>query len=54
MEGHITRLKLLRRQGYGRAGLATLKRRFLRAASSRKGRKSHGRGATPDPPKALR
>ena len=32
VEGHITRLKLIKRQGYGRAGLATLKRRFLRAA----------------------
>jgi transposase len=32
VEGHITRLKLLKRQGYGRAGLDTLKRRFLRAA----------------------
>ena len=32
VEGHITRLKLIKRQGYGRAGLATLKRRFLQAA----------------------
>ena len=32
VEGHITRLKLIKRQGYGRAELATLKRRFLRAA----------------------
>ena len=32
VEGHITRLKLIKRQGYGRAGLDTLKRRFLRAA----------------------
>jgi transposase len=32
VEGHITRLKLIKRQGYGRAGLETLKRRFLRAA----------------------
>lgn len=32
VEGHITRLKLSKRQGYGRAGLDTLKRRFLRAA----------------------
>ena len=31
VEGQITRLKLLKRQGYGRRGLATLKRRFLRA-----------------------
>jgi hypothetical protein len=30
--GHIARLKLIKRQGYGRAGLATLKRGFLRAA----------------------
>ncbi len=32
VEGHITRLKLIKHQGYGRAGLATLKRCFLRAA----------------------
>jgi transposase len=32
VEGHITRLKLIKRQGYGRAGLDTLKRRFLQAA----------------------
>jgi transposase len=32
VEGHITRLKLIKRQGYGRASLDTLKRRFLRAA----------------------
>jgi len=32
VEGHLTRLKLIKRQGYGRAGLDTLKRRFLRAA----------------------
>ncbi len=32
VEGQITRLKLVERQGYGRCGLATLKRRFLRAA----------------------
>jgi transposase len=32
VEGHITRLKLIKRQGYGRCGLETLKRRFLRAA----------------------
>ena len=31
VEGHVTRLKLFKRQGYGRAGLATLQRRFLRA-----------------------
>jgi transposase len=32
VEGHITWLKLSKRQGYGRAGLDTLKRRFLQAA----------------------
>jgi transposase len=32
VRGHITRLKLIKRQSYGRAGLDTLKRRFLRAA----------------------
>ncbi len=32
VEGHITRLKLIKRQGYGRCGLATLKHRFLRTA----------------------
>ncbi len=32
VEGHITRLKLIKRQGYGRCGLDTLKQRFLRAA----------------------
>ena len=31
-EGQVTRLKLLKRQGYGRSGLDTLKRRFLHAA----------------------
>jgi transposase len=31
-EGHLTRRKLLQRQGYGRAGLSTLPRRFVRAA----------------------
>jgi transposase len=31
-EGQVTRLKLLKRQGYGRCGLDTLKRRFLHAA----------------------
>ena len=32
VEGHITRLKLVKRQGYGRCGLESLKRRFLWAA----------------------
>jgi transposase len=32
VEGQITRLKLVKRQGYGRASLTTLKRRFLHAA----------------------
>jgi transposase len=32
VEGQITRLNLVKRQGYGRAGLETLKRRLLRAA----------------------
>lgn len=32
VEGHITRLKLIKRRGYGRCGLDTLKGRFLRAA----------------------
>jgi len=32
VEGQITRLKLIKRQGYGRCGLDTLKRRFLPAA----------------------
>ncbi len=32
VEGHITRLKLIKRQGYGRCGLDTLKWRFLRTA----------------------
>ena len=32
VEGQITRLKLVKRQGYGRTGLEMLKRRFLRAA----------------------
>jgi transposase len=30
--GHITRLKLIKRDGHGRAGVDTLKQRFLRAA----------------------
>jgi transposase len=32
VEGQITKLKLIKRQGYGRYGLDTLKRRFLPAA----------------------
>jgi len=32
VEGHINRLKLLKREAYGRAGLAYLQRRFLPAA----------------------
>jgi transposase len=32
VEGQITRLKLIKRRGYGRCSLDTLKRRFLRAA----------------------
>ena len=32
VEGQITRLKLIKRQAYGRAGIATLRRRVLRAA----------------------
>jgi transposase len=32
VEGQITRLKLLKRQGYGRAGFALLRQRVLRAA----------------------
>jgi transposase len=31
-EGHIHRLKLLKRQGYGRAGFALLRQRVLHAA----------------------
>ncbi len=31
-EGHIHRLKLLKRQGYGRAGFALLRQRVLQAA----------------------
>jgi Transposase len=34
-EGHIHRLKLLKRQGYGRAGFALLRQRILQAASGR-------------------
>jgi transposase len=32
VEGQITRLKLIKRQAYGRAGIDTLRRRMLRAA----------------------
>jgi transposase len=32
IEGQITRLKLLKRQGYGRAGFALLRQRVLQAA----------------------
>jgi transposase len=32
VEGQITRLKLLKRQGYGRAGFALLRQRMLQAA----------------------
>jgi hypothetical protein len=45
--GHVTRLKPIERQVYGRAGLDTLQRRLLRAARSRKGRKSHQTESTP-------
>jgi transposase len=31
-EGHIHRLKLMKRQGYGRAGFALLRQRVLQAA----------------------
>jgi transposase len=31
-EGQITRLKLLKRQGYGRTGFALLRQRVLQAA----------------------
>ena len=33
VEGQITRLKLIKRQGYGRAGFALLRRRVLRGPS---------------------
>jgi transposase len=32
VEGQINRLKLLKRQGYGRAGFAPLRQRVLQAA----------------------
>ena len=32
VKGQITRLKLLKRQGYGRAGFALLRQRVLQAA----------------------
>ena len=32
VEGHVNRLKLLKRQGYGRAGFALLRERVRRAA----------------------
>jgi transposase len=32
VEGHINRLKLMKRQMFGRAGFELLRRRFLRAA----------------------
>jgi transposase len=32
VEGHVTRLKLVKRQGYGRAKLDLLRARLLRAA----------------------
>jgi transposase len=32
VEGHINRLKLIKRQAYGRAGLSYLQHRFLQAA----------------------
>jgi transposase len=31
-EGHVHRLKLVKRQGYGRAGFALLRQRVLQAA----------------------
>ncbi len=31
VEGHITRLKLLKRQGYGRAGVGLLRQRLIQA-----------------------
>jgi transposase len=35
VEGHINRLKLLKRQGYGRAGVALLRQRVMLAAQER-------------------
>ena len=32
VEGHVTRVKLLKRQGYGRASTALLRRRVVSAA----------------------
>ena len=32
VEGHINRLKLLKRQGYGRAGVKLLRQRVMQAA----------------------
>jgi transposase len=32
VEGQVTRLKLLKRQGYGRTGVALLRQRLLHAA----------------------
>jgi transposase len=31
VEGHVTKLKLMKRQGYGRAGFALLRQRLLHA-----------------------
>ena len=57
VEGRITRLKLLKRQGYGRSSLETLRRRMLyavwrRARPARKLRKSPENGAGGDRPGA--
>ena len=41
VEGHITRLKLLKRQMFGRAGLTLLQRRFVWAARPGQGRRQH-------------
>jgi transposase len=51
VEGHINRLKLLKRQMFGRAHLDLLGRRFLRAP---RGRQAHTVGARePAPPQAM-
>jgi transposase len=41
VEGHITRLKLLKRQMFGRASLTLLQRRFVWAARPGQGRRQH-------------
>jgi len=52
VEGHINRLKMVKRQMFGRARLDLLSRRFLRAHRQRQARAGDPRAASPVHPEA--